>query len=217
MNMDHWQLEEAANAAAEAALDAADAESALETAEPVPLSKERIDEIVRYATKPNLDALAKEIRTVNAANGWNVTQPEEWADRYKFAAILALIHSELTEADRGWRDGDRANFLEELADVAIRVLDCVGCWESQDFDGVVRERMFPGRRLLSPLEIQAIVSDALEAFRHDLRDLFLDRLADVFVQVERLCKFHGGDLHAEIECKVAKNRERGHRHGGKKL
>lgn len=40
--------------------------------------------------------------------------------------ILALIHSEASEALEAFRKDDRENFAEELADVLIRVLDCGG-------------------------------------------------------------------------------------------
>lgn len=73
-----------------------------------------------------LDDLATEIRQINEANGWNVLQADEWADRYKVPGILALIHSEVSEALEAFRADDGENFVEELADVLIRVLDCVG-------------------------------------------------------------------------------------------
>jgi len=71
-----------------------------------------------------LGELATTIREINRANGWNVTQPVDWSDPYKVPAILALIHSEVSEALEGFRKGDRANVGEELADVLIRILDC---------------------------------------------------------------------------------------------
>lgn len=73
-----------------------------------------------------LDDLAAEIRKINDANGWNVLQADEWADRYKVPGILALIHSEVSEALEAFRNDDGGNFVEELADVLIRVLDCAG-------------------------------------------------------------------------------------------
>lgn len=39
---------------------------------------------------------------------------------------IALIHSELSEALAGWRNGDTKNYAEELADVAIRLADLAG-------------------------------------------------------------------------------------------
>lgn len=45
-----------------------------------------------------LQNLGLEIREINAANGWAVTQAEEFADKYKFPAVLMLIVSEVAEA-----------------------------------------------------------------------------------------------------------------------
>lgn len=73
-----------------------------------------------------MNQLAKEINEVNRNNGWNVLEPSQWSDAYKIPAILALIHSEVSEALEAFRIGDRENFEEELADVIIRVLDCAG-------------------------------------------------------------------------------------------
>lgn len=44
------------------------------------------------AVTKSLQQLGIEIREINAANGWAVTQPEEFADKYKLPAVLALIH-----------------------------------------------------------------------------------------------------------------------------
>lgn len=93
----------------------------------------------------HLQQLADEIREINRANGWNVTQASEWSDTYKVPAILALIHSEVSEALEAFRKDDGENFMEEMADVLIRVLDCVGGFES-DFDAVVRAKLEKNRQ-----------------------------------------------------------------------
>lgn len=71
----------------------------------------------------NLNKLAIEIRHINRQNGWNVTEVDDWQDTYKVPAILALIHSEVSEALEAFRRDDLPNFGEELADIIIRVLD----------------------------------------------------------------------------------------------
>ncbi len=76
----------------------------------------------------NLNDLALEIRKINDANGWKVVKPEDWSDsEYKIPAILALIHSEVSEALEDYRKDNREHFAEEIADVMIRCLDlCAG-------------------------------------------------------------------------------------------
>lgn len=87
-----------------------------------------------------LQQLGNEIREINAANGWAVTQPEEFADKYKFPAVLMLIVSEAAEALEAFREGDVEHFKEEMADVLIRVLDCVVAVDS-DFDATVEAKL----------------------------------------------------------------------------
>lgn len=70
-----------------------------------------------------LHDLGAEIVAINAENGWKVTTPGSWDEEYKVPAVLALIHSEVSEALEAYRMGDRLGFAEELADTLIRVLD----------------------------------------------------------------------------------------------
>lgn len=93
-----------------------------------------------------LDNLAQHIRQINEANGWNITTPEDWDNPYKFPAIIALIHSESSEALEAFRKDDFDNFMEEMADVVIRVLDCVGCFSSRSFDEVIASKLEANRK-----------------------------------------------------------------------
>lgn len=92
-----------------------------------------------------LQELAEEIRDINRANGWNTTKPEDWGQDYKVPGVLALIHSEASEALEAFRKDDGENFVEEMADVLIRVLDCVAAF-TDDFDAVVRDKMERNRQ-----------------------------------------------------------------------
>lgn len=88
----------------------------------------------------NLNELAEEIREINQRNGWNVTKPGDWKQTHKVPAILALIHSEVSEALEAFRQDDLANFGEELADIVIRVFDCAPGL-GIDIDLAVRQKM----------------------------------------------------------------------------
>jgi NTP pyrophosphatase (non-canonical NTP hydrolase) len=72
-----------------------------------------------------LKELGEEIVKINVANGWNVVKPEDWDDENRVPAKLSLIHSEVSEALEAFRKNDRENFIEECADIVIRVLDLV--------------------------------------------------------------------------------------------
>lgn len=87
-----------------------------------------------------MNDLGKEILVINTNNGWNVLKPEEWENDYKVPAILALIHSEASEALEAFRKNDKENFAEELADVIIRVLDC-SAGLGIDIDSTVRAKL----------------------------------------------------------------------------
>lgn len=105
--------------------------------------KAAIDDL-ETSLRQTLSAMANEIREVNLANGWAVFQPSEWDLTYKVPGILALIHSEVSEALEAFRKNDEENFLEELADVLIRVLDCAGGM-TNDFDEIVKNKIEKNR------------------------------------------------------------------------
>lgn len=81
-----------------------------------------------------LGLLSRAILMINRANGWNVTDPGTWdglqdGGKYKVPAIIALIHSEASEALEAYRHGDVENFQEEQGNTVIRVLDCLAGME----------------------------------------------------------------------------------------
>jgi len=87
-----------------------------------------------------LNNLARQIRNVNRANGWKLLEPPDWSNPYRVPACLALIHSEVSEALEAFRNNDRENFAEELADVLIRILDAAPGLEI-DLDEVVAAKI----------------------------------------------------------------------------
>lgn len=94
----------------------------------------------------SLNALAQEVVTINHANGWNVVRPEEWDENpHKIPALLALIHSEVSEALEDFRKGNREHFSEEMADVVIRCLDLCGGM-GIDLDAAVAAKLAKNRQ-----------------------------------------------------------------------
>ena len=88
-----------------------------------------------------LDKLAVTIREVNKKNGWDITMPDDWGnDPNKLAAKLALVHSEISEALEAIRKSDLENFLEELIDGMIRILDIAGAF-SDDLTGIMYDKI----------------------------------------------------------------------------
>lgn len=87
-----------------------------------------------------LEELGEIVLEVNKANGWKVLSPPDWDDPYRIPTCIALLHSEVSEALEGFRNGDQANFREELADVQIRLLD-LSCGLGIDLDREVMAKL----------------------------------------------------------------------------
>jgi len=64
----------------------------------------------------NIKEIQKEIHKNAVSHGW-------WNTERPVPEILCLIHSEVSEALEAFRNHDMDNFAEELADVAIRLMD----------------------------------------------------------------------------------------------
>lgn len=66
-----------------------------------------------------VNQLCKEAYEIAKSKGWHDESRE-------MGTVLALVHSEVSEALEADRIGDRENFIEELADVCIRIFDLCG-------------------------------------------------------------------------------------------
>lgn len=72
---------------------------------------------------------------------YNTAKSKGWHDEHReTGTLLALIHSEVSEALEADRKGDQENFEEELADVVIRILDLCGS-RGIDLEGAIYKKM----------------------------------------------------------------------------
>lgn len=74
------------------------------------------------ALSAGLGIIGDEIMQNKLRHGWKITGPDDWQNQHEIPGVLALIHSEVSEALEAFRNDDRANFAEELADVMIRTI-----------------------------------------------------------------------------------------------
>lgn len=164
-----------------------------------------------------LTELQKEIYSINKANGWHDKVPSKLEQH-------ALFHTEITEAYNEFiagkletwyqEDGKPEGFYTELADVVIRILDYFSL-ENIMFH---KDTLFTynvvenGTNLI--LLLHKLTSTSTENVRNNktpyeipLYDII--HLVDVFLTANKQSLT---DLIAE---KIAYNKTRGHRHGGK--
>lgn len=146
--------------------------------------------------------LAQEIHAIACEHGfWNL--PLEYAVPIK----LALIHSEITEYARATSTQHK---LEEIADIAIRVLD-LGRYTKLDPDQHMSIQGFG-----QILDLHVEVSHALEADRKG----DMDQVNQCLNRILGLCQHHAvlysGRLLPEVSKKVQVNKARPFRHGGKR-
>ena len=87
-----------------------------------------------------ISRLAAEIREIKQANDWSVLQWDDWGSPNKVPALLAAMHSELSKGHEAFREDDDVEFLNQLAEVLIQVLDCAGGL-TEDFGSVVAAKL----------------------------------------------------------------------------
>ncbi|MGD6894308.1 MazG nucleotide pyrophosphohydrolase domain-containing protein [Bacillus infantis] len=80
-----------------------------------------------------INQLCEEAFEIAKSKGWH-DEPRETG------TLLALIHSEVSEALEADRKGDQENFAEELADVCIRIFDLCGA-KGIDLEQAIYDKM----------------------------------------------------------------------------
>lgn len=72
---------------------------------------------------------------------YETAKDKGWHDEEgEIGTILALVHSEVSEALEADRKGDSENFAEELADVCIRIFDLCGL-KGIDLEKAILQKM----------------------------------------------------------------------------
>ena len=179
----------------------------------------------------NLANLQKEAHAIAKGKGW-------WDKPRAFGDLIALVHSELSEALEAYRLHELETWPSqvgeiplgvpyELAGVVIRVADMAEWYGENlapyvsEFDGWVGKLAYEG--LVTTFGewvavLHMALSDACAAWyvRED-RCLWVNALARVVALTQRMAAHYGIDLDSAIEAKLEHNRTRSYRHGGKVL
>ena len=184
----------------------------------------------------NLADLQREAHAIAKAHGW-------WDEERTFDDLIALCHSELSEAleeYRGryirsfwpyWRqlhtypNGRPRGVASELADVVIRVADMAEHYgysldpaksiEDRDALDVCLAGLGSFGDWIARLHW--ITAEATSYKGVASEHLVINALASLIVGVQRMATHYGIDLDAAIEVKMAYNRGRSYRHGRKAM
>jgi hypothetical protein len=185
--------------------------------------------------------MAEQIREVNVEKGWRPAEggpgTNTWGD---YVALLHSEVSEMLEAYRDWKLEDRTERLavahrevgledqpvkplgvgSEMADVLIRLLDMSGVFGFPVFDmdmelGDVASVYEPARGLVSFGDFVTMLHKMVTQLG-EARDRSLSA-AWVLRGLVTMARRYGIDLDAEYARKLAYNRTRAFRHGGRAL
>ena len=178
----------------------------------------------------DLSDLQREAHAIAKAKGW-------WDEERTFGELIALVHSELSEALEAYRvcgivdcpheHTEGAGAASELADVVIRVADMAEWYGCQVADTIPTKVYVNQRADLTFGEWIALLhhcfSEALEARWRGRSpttqdyDGWWDWTCQAYRWILKMAAHYGIDLDAAIEAKMEYNRSRSYRHGGKAL
>lgn len=82
----------------------------------------------------SISELAKEVHANARNHGW-------WDTIRSVPEMLCLIHSEVSEALEAYRNHDDPNFIEELADIMIRVMDMAEGLDINIEEAIIRKHL----------------------------------------------------------------------------
>ena len=176
----------------------------------------------------NLAELQREAHAIAKEHGW-------WDEDRTFGDLIALVHSELSEALEAYRvcgivdcpheHTEWAGVASELADVVIRVADMAesyGVDLASAFESLsegASERDMSMRTFgdwIATCHASFSLAFAVWEYGFDGAS-WQEYLSEGCHGVQRLAAHYGIDLDAAIEAKMEYNRSRPYRHGGKAL
>lgn len=173
----------------------------------------------------NLNEFAKEVHENAVKHGW-------WETKRSFGEVIALIHSELSEALEEYRNGHAPTetyyseggkpegIPSELADVVIRVLDWCGFkkWEytGKEYSAIVKEAQdaFDSGEATKTPSFGKFIADLHE----DVSSVYRNTawaLNDLIEDVFAMCAIYNIDLESALLEKHEYNKTRPYKHGGK--
>ena len=170
-----------------------------------------------------LNTLSKEVHQNAVEHGW-------WEEERNFGEIIALIHSELSEALEEYRNGHAVTEIYyngdkpegvpvELADVVIRILDYIGSQETYlDTDYQIYQNV---HQITGYGYAKGTFGDFIARQHRRISDSYFGDceeqapLIKCIAEIECWFSKNGLDFESTIQLKHEYNKTRPYKHGGK--